>query len=109
MSKITIPDSIVVSIPACHAGDPGSIPGQGVSFFLNKQNLIYIFITYLLTILFLQTYLLLIHTTRTILTYWYIPTNQAEMVGSPCHIVLFNWQELSCLEYFTEIKLTQLN
>ena len=25
-------DSIVVSIPACHAGDPGSIPGRGVSF-----------------------------------------------------------------------------
>ncbi|CAD5167645.1 unnamed protein product [Musa acuminata subsp. malaccensis] len=22
--------SIVVSIPACHAGDPGSIPGNGV-------------------------------------------------------------------------------
>ena len=22
-------DSIVVSIPACHAGDPGSIPGRG--------------------------------------------------------------------------------
>ena len=27
-------DSIVVSIPACHAGDPGSIPGRGV--FLSK-------------------------------------------------------------------------
>ena len=26
--------SIVVSIPACHAGDPGSIPGLGVFFFL---------------------------------------------------------------------------
>ena len=25
--------SIVVSIPACHAGDPGSIPGNGVFFF----------------------------------------------------------------------------
>ena len=24
--------SIVVSIPACHAGDPGSIPGDGASF-----------------------------------------------------------------------------
>ena len=24
--------SIVVSIPACHAGDPGSIPGLGVIF-----------------------------------------------------------------------------
>jgi hypothetical protein len=23
----------VVSIPACHAGDPGSIPGLGVNFF----------------------------------------------------------------------------
>ena len=23
--------SIVVSIPACHAGDPGSIPGRGVN------------------------------------------------------------------------------
>ena len=31
--------SIVVSIPACHAGDPGSIPGHGalfVSFFFQK-------------------------------------------------------------------------
>ena len=31
--------SIVVSIPACHAGDPGSIPGNGESkhfnFFFN--------------------------------------------------------------------------
>ena len=27
--------SIVVSIPACHAGDPGSIPGRGVSFVLS--------------------------------------------------------------------------
>ncbi|KRX85490.1 hypothetical protein T06_8308 [Trichinella sp. T6] len=24
--------SIVVSIPACHAGDPGSIPGRGEVF-----------------------------------------------------------------------------
>ena len=24
----------MVSIPACHAGDPGSIPGSGVKFFL---------------------------------------------------------------------------
>ena len=29
-------DSIVVSIPACHAGDRGSIPRRGVSFFLPK-------------------------------------------------------------------------
>ena len=27
-------DSTVVSIPACHAGDPGSIPGRGDLFFL---------------------------------------------------------------------------
>jgi hypothetical protein len=26
--------SIVVSIPACHAGDPGSIPGNGDIFLL---------------------------------------------------------------------------
>jgi hypothetical protein len=25
----------VVSIPACHAGDPGSIPGNGVRFVAN--------------------------------------------------------------------------
>ena len=24
-------DSIVASIPACHAGDPGSIPGRGAA------------------------------------------------------------------------------
>ncbi|URE25485.1 hypothetical protein MUK42_37110, partial [Musa troglodytarum] len=30
--------SIVVSIPACHAGDPGSIPGNGVNFlFCQKE------------------------------------------------------------------------
>ena len=27
-------DSIAVSIPACHAGDPGSIPGRGVFFIV---------------------------------------------------------------------------
>jgi hypothetical protein len=27
--------SIVVSIPACHAGDPGSIPGRGASLFFS--------------------------------------------------------------------------
>ena len=27
-------DSIVVSISACHADDPGSIPGRGVLFYL---------------------------------------------------------------------------
>ena len=30
---INILDSIEVSIPACHAGDPGSIPGRGVPIF----------------------------------------------------------------------------
>ena len=30
-------DSIVVSIPACHAGDRGSIPRRGVSFFSSKM------------------------------------------------------------------------
>ena len=30
---INIRDSIVVSIPACHAGDRGSIPRLGVYFF----------------------------------------------------------------------------
>ena len=30
--KYEILVSIVVSIPACHAGDPGSIPGRGVPF-----------------------------------------------------------------------------
>ena len=28
-------DSIEVSIPACHAGDPGSIPGRGVKLFVS--------------------------------------------------------------------------
>ena len=30
--------SIVVSIPACHAGDPGSIPGNG-DLFLDTRNM----------------------------------------------------------------------
>ena len=29
--------SIVVSISACHAEDPGSIPGRGVPFFIHKS------------------------------------------------------------------------
>ena len=33
-----IRDSIVVSIPACHAGDPGSIPGRGAFFFFGTFN-----------------------------------------------------------------------
>jgi hypothetical protein len=31
--------SIVVSIPACHAGDPGSIPGNGVFVFAGAWSL----------------------------------------------------------------------
>ena len=31
---MAILDSIEVSIPACHAGDPGSIPGRGDNIFL---------------------------------------------------------------------------
>ena len=31
MTHIKIRDSIVVSISACHAEDPGSIPGRGIS------------------------------------------------------------------------------
>ena len=31
-SKVSLHDSIVVSIPACHAGDRGSIPRRGVLF-----------------------------------------------------------------------------
>ena len=30
-------DSIVVSISACHADDPGSIPGRGVLFSLPRR------------------------------------------------------------------------
>ena len=32
MTTPQLHDSIVVSIPACHAGDRGSIPRRGVSF-----------------------------------------------------------------------------
>ena len=32
-----IRDSIVVSISACHADDPGSIPGRGVFSYAKKQ------------------------------------------------------------------------
>ena len=34
--------SIVVSIPACHAGDRGSIPRRGVFFFWNELVIQYI-------------------------------------------------------------------
>ena len=37
ISYINVRGSIVVSIPACHAGDPGSIPGLGV-FLINYAN-----------------------------------------------------------------------
>ena len=30
--QLAVLDSIVVSIPACHAGDQGSIPCRGVTF-----------------------------------------------------------------------------
>ena len=33
-------DSIVVSIPACHAGDPGSIPGRGAFYYFFTFSLI---------------------------------------------------------------------
>ena len=39
-SDITIRDSIVVIIPACHAGNPGSIPGLGVFYFNNEYCII---------------------------------------------------------------------
>ena len=32
MGWLSLHDSIVVSIPACHAGDRGSIPRRGVVF-----------------------------------------------------------------------------
>ena len=31
-SRVHVLGSILVSIPACHAGDPGSIPGRGVIY-----------------------------------------------------------------------------
>ena len=40
-SSITIRDSTVVSIPACRVGDPGSIPGLGVFYFLSFHLKIY--------------------------------------------------------------------
>ena len=39
MSSLIL-DSIVVSIPACHAGDRGSIPRRGGLFFFSKPALI---------------------------------------------------------------------
>ena len=35
--------SIVVSISACHAGDPGSIPGLGDSFFFENLSQVFTF------------------------------------------------------------------
>ena len=34
---VQIRGSIVVSISACHADDPGSIPGRGVLYFAEKK------------------------------------------------------------------------
>ena len=34
--NVRIRDSIVVSISACHADDPGSIPGRGDFFILSR-------------------------------------------------------------------------
>ena len=39
IKKIPIRVSIVVSIPACHAGDRGSIPRHGEIFFLFVINM----------------------------------------------------------------------
>ena len=36
--KCQFRDSIVVSISACHADDPGSIPGRGVFRFVGPRN-----------------------------------------------------------------------
>ena len=36
---LTILDSLVVRISACHVEGPGSIPGRGVHFFFCKSNL----------------------------------------------------------------------
>ena len=44
-STLQILDSIVASIPACHAGDPGSIPGRGVLIFVLKHHLLLAFCT----------------------------------------------------------------
>ena len=46
-SKCEILGSIVVSIPACHAGDRGSIPRQGDGWFLFGFNYL-IFSNYLM-------------------------------------------------------------
>ena len=37
ISNIACRCSIVVSIPACHAGDPGSIPGNGEFFYFSQS------------------------------------------------------------------------
>ena len=45
-SICSILDSIVVSIPACHAGDQGSIPCRGAVLLTNKGPiLIFLFFT----------------------------------------------------------------
>ena len=35
-----IRNSIVASIPACHAGDPGSIPGFGAFCYFESENIL---------------------------------------------------------------------
>ena len=40
----SILDSIVVSIPACHAGDQGSIPCRGAVLLANKAPVVFLFI-----------------------------------------------------------------
>ena len=44
---MSVLDSIVVSIPACHAGDQGSIPCRGAVLVSNK-GLMFIFLFYAL-------------------------------------------------------------
>ena len=42
-SSTSVLGSIVVSIPACHAGDPGSIPGRGVNILCSATKYILYF------------------------------------------------------------------
>ena len=39
---VILPYSIVGKIPACHAGVPGSIPGEGASFFVVAYSLSFV-------------------------------------------------------------------
>ena len=54
--------SIVVSISACHAEDPGSIPGRGVLFFPFSTNIFYCqyqFLTFKLSLTILYEFFIL--------------------------------------------------